>query len=192
MHRIQKPGSPLKSRYVSPIALLLALVLTSIVFASDVSAAEPPTAKAIDILSGESIIVSQWQDAIHGGQPYEMAWAFTVIAKEARDPVAVFTRLARGGSFYGLIGLRKLDQASYRAELAAFSGTAQVRILTGDSFVDMSAEDFIKRDLEHYGDAMFEKLVFATLPRWEDTVKVSVTMRDRRDTLLNTNAGATR
>lgn len=186
MHKILEVGSLRKliPALFAAVAVIT-LVTGNVVCAADDSEAEPIVAKAVNILAGESIIVSRFQDDIHGGRPYELAWAFSVIVKKARNPVADFVQLARGGSYYGLIGLRRLDRAKYRAELEAFSGSPEVRIVTADSFVDMSAEDFVRHDLESYGDAMYGKLMFTKLPRWEDTVKVAVAIRDRKASLLD-------
>lgn len=129
--------------------------------------------KAYDILKGESLIVGKDVWGFDGVvKSTEQGWAFTVIVKNSKSPCDLFVKLAKSGSYYGLIGLHKLDPALYRASLAEFSGNSTVCLVTGDSFEDVDGAYFLSQYIEKRGSQIFDSMLNDKLPHWSTTVRV--------------------
>lgn len=132
--------------------------------------------KAIDILSGENMIVHRYTSGWDPGRPTEQGWAFSVIMKSVK-PVEEFAKLTKTGSYYGLLGLYVLDRNRYKAELEHWRGADQVFLYFGDNIERLTAGDFLDEYLGEYGRELFDSLIFKELPPLTETVGVPVSSR---------------
>jgi len=130
-------------------------------------------AKAIDVLSNENFIVGKYkQESFSTKKPSEQGWAFSVIMKKSKHPVDEMIKLARTGSYYGLIGLYNLDKAKYLQERNGFRIPDTVIIYFKNFFYEIDPEDFITNYIIRRGDYLAESLLFDELPDWEDTRRI--------------------
>jgi hypothetical protein len=127
--------------------------------------------KAFDILAHENVIKSGFVGGFEAVQPTEQGWAVSVILEKAKTPADTFASLADTGSYVGLLALYALDRARFDDALGRFRGTDKVIVVMGDSFEEMSSEEFIADFLPKNGRSSFERLKFKVLPEWFDTVK---------------------
>ena len=172
---ILRKGMIHRSMNISRYIQLSLILLVNCARADNVATQLELLPKAIDILSGESLIVGKYTCGFAvtaEERPTELAWAFSVIAS-SDDTKTNFSMLAKTGSFYGLIGLKVIDFSTYKEELQSFAGDETVCEVVCDTFIQYSAEEFVLEILEESSEELYHQLYFDELPQWTDTVKVS-------------------
>lgn len=128
-------------------------------------------AKAVNILSHESVIQGKETGGFEAARPTEQGWAVSTIMQKSKDPVRTFSALADTGSYYGLLALFALDSVKYQESLSRFRGAEKVIVVTGDQIEEMSAEEFVREFLPRNGKITFERLRFDRIPDLLDTVR---------------------
>jgi hypothetical protein len=166
-----------KSYLICAIALWISIGLKGENIAQQARRPDPGfLAKAIDILSGENMMVEKFTSGWDPGKPTEQGWAFSVILK-SDQPVEWFAELTKTGSYYGLLGLSVLDRSRFKAELEHFRGAGEVVLYIGDSHEIFTADEFIDGFLDEHGRHLFDSLIFKQLPLLTETVRIPVSSR---------------
>jgi hypothetical protein len=130
-------------------------------------------AKAENILRGENIIPDrEFVDSSGINKPTEQTWAFSIICKLAEKPTENFQRLAKSGSYYGMIGLRKYNPELFHEMINEFRGDPIVYLVSHDAFVMEEGSDFLSSLSRDEKAFTFERLIWNEIPDWTKTVRV--------------------